>query len=275
MTDAIIYDDIIKKSKFDTENLWNFIKVISWEKPQISKDIQPLYDEAKKYKSADDMIKWLEKDWKVLYHWTNKEFNELDFNKAGSRDAWYFGKWIYFSDDVFEAETYWKNIKKAIVDKDANILDISNITSSDWPDRVQIMRIISDMKWVKEFNKKTSDIYNIISKVDKNIKDMWTVDIKWKNWYIVKYNEVEWRSTISKREAIDDLVWNVIKKETGESLPHWWHIIQEIFDWSFDKIAKNNWYGWVKWENETVIFDSSKIKTESQLRKIREEANKK
>ena len=104
---------------------------------------------------------------------------------------------------------------------------------------------------------------------------MWTVDIKWKNWYIVKYNEVEWRSTISKREAIDDLVWNVIKKETGESLPHWWHIIQEIFDWSFDKIAKNNWYGWVKWENETVIFDSSKIKTESQLRKIREEANKK
>ena len=89
-----------------------------------------------------------------MYHWTNKEFNEWDFNKAGSRDAWYFGKWIYFSDDVFEAETYWKNIKKAIVDKDANILDISNITSSDWPDRVQIMRIISDMKWVKEFNKR-------------------------------------------------------------------------------------------------------------------------
>ena len=47
--------------------------------------------------------------------------------------------------------------------------------------------------------------------------------------------------------------------------------------------AKKEWFSWIKFktsesvnnEPEIAIFDPSQIKTEAQLRKIREEANKK
>jgi len=109
-----------------------------------NKQLDPLYDEARKYKSADDMISWLEKDGKILYHWTPNKFETFDKNMIWtSTDSGMFWKWFYFTNDYKIADTYTRRwnivweVKKAYLDiKNPYIINKeSDIPKIDVPEK--------------------------------------------------------------------------------------------------------------------------------------------
>lgn len=88
------------------------------------KESNPLLQEAKKYKSADEFVKWLEKDGKVLYHGTNAKFDEFSLKYFWSTDDWFLWAWVYLTPKKWIAKVYGKNIMKTFADiKNPLIID--------------------------------------------------------------------------------------------------------------------------------------------------------
>lgn len=165
-----------------------------------------LIQEAKKYKSADDMIKSMENKWDILYHGTDEVFEEYDVNKAINKwehwqNLWWL--WFYTTPNKWTAILYGKNLMKLKVDI-KNPLDLSNFKS------VQELADYLDMS------------------EDALIMRNWIPTTKW---------------------AYANQLWS--------NAEYLWH----------DAIIWNNW-------KEIVLLKKADVKTESQLRKIREKANK-
>ena len=215
--------DVVKFNDF-AGSKWNFAKHTTYielnNKPSIwdkldslkaNKELQPLYDEAKKYKSADEFI---QSKWKPLYHGTTSKFDEFKSEYIWkATDPWIVGKWFYFTNNRRFAEWYAKwdnwNIINSYISTD-NLFDMKTLKNQE--------------QAAKLFNMNENDFYRA------------------KDWKIIPKNFK---------------VANIF----GEKLKDLW------YDGAyFDRYA---------WSIETVKFDPKNIKTESQLRKIREEANNK
>ena len=193
------------------------------EKPILENiKLSPLYEEARKYKSADDMINWLEKDGKILYHWWNKQIDQFDLSKSKIWDAVFISKDRWFS-DVY-AWKRWR-VTKIVLDNDAKIIDFSNKSQYD----------------------------NFIKEVEKKYP--------WLAWNLERESIREWLSKKDYRFIESEKFW--IKEALKEFWYDWYTVFEEWLPW-YEKITENIW-----------IINTDKIKTEAQLRKIREEANTK
>ena len=182
----------------------------------------PLHQEARKYKSAEDMINWLEKDGKILYHWWNKQIDQFDLSKSKIWDAVFISKDRWFS-DVYAWKRWW--VTKIVLDNDAKIIDFSNKSQYD----------------------------NFIKEVEKKYP--------WLARNLERESIREWLSKKDYRFIESEKIW--IKEALKEFWYDWYTVFEEWLPW-YEKMTENIW-----------IINTNKIKTESQLRKIREEANKK
>ncbi len=82
-------------------------------KPETKPEEQALIEEAKKYKSVEEFVS----KQKIVYHGTNNKFNEFDIEKIGSeRDAGWYGKGLYFTNQKGVAKQHGGNAIEAIVD---------------------------------------------------------------------------------------------------------------------------------------------------------------
>lgn len=190
--------------------------------PSISKDIQPLYEEARKYKSADEMINWLEKDGKILYHGTNAKFDEFDINKKWSTQ-WFDESGIFFTDDIDRAKTY----------------------NADYIDKATYSMTIEEKA-----------INNSLNVLKSSIDTDWFITMSdltkmYEDWIIKTKPDF---SKSFRPESFFDNNRQSIK----EAVAKWVKGIKHR----------------AEWETVYMVADSSKIKTEAQLRKIREEANR-
>jgi len=187
-----------------------------------NKELQPLYNEARKYKSADEMINWLEKDGKILYHGTNAKFDEFDINKKWSTQ-WFDESGIFFTDDIDRAKTY----------------------NADYIDKATYSMTIEEKA-----------INNSLNVLKSSIDTDWFITMSdltkmYEDWIIKTKPDF---SKSFRPESFFDNNRQSIK----EAVAKWVKGIKHR----------------AEWETVYMVADSSKIKTEAQLRKIREEANK-
>ena len=78
-----------------------------------------LIKEAKKYKSADEFIKGLEKKWDIVYHWTNTRFDKFDNAfiwkwMDNTNQTWWgmLWNWIYLTSNKNLANKFWEELVK-------------------------------------------------------------------------------------------------------------------------------------------------------------------
>ena len=233
-----MYNKIKKEMPFMLEKEWEFIKWVNqaqldkmvnpwsnWRHSQLKqireeangktkvpvKESNPLLAEAKKYKSADDMIKSMEDKWEIVYHGTNNKFDKFDAGKISSAtDDGLYGRGFYFT----PSKEYAKNAPRG---------------------------------WAKE-------IMKVHVKAD-NLLD------------IRKYKDIQKLADMldmSESALLQDSNWTIrpIQSQINQ----------------FTTKVQDLWYDWIKVINngkiwEMVIFDPKNVKTESQLKQIREEAN--
>ena len=171
-----------------------------------TKDLQPLYDEAKKYKSADE---WLD--------------NKKSLHRPPDIDNW------SRLDDL--TNSYWDDIYSANAIRyygdasylpDKKVLQIIKQAKKNPEMDVTIYRAIE--KWDRE----TFNPWDWVSLTKEYVKEHWEWPLKW------KYKIIE------QKVKVKDIVWN------ADSLQEYWY--------------RPNWH---------------KDFTKDQLRKIREEANRK
>lgn len=74
--------------------------------PEVSPELKPLYDEAKKYKSAEEFVK----SQQIFYHGTNEPFEKLSLSKTGLASGNKYGgeNLLFFTSDKKIAKTYAK-----------------------------------------------------------------------------------------------------------------------------------------------------------------------
>lgn len=255
-------------TKFNT--LWQKKKVITpqspvaWERGYTTAIKKPivkrasdasmetkLIEEARKYKSAEEFIK---AQGEPVYHWTNKNFEE--FKVWLDSERWLLWStykvktnWIFFTDDAKTASEYWKNVIKSYVK----------------PNNTLIPR---DIKTATDFYKKvdTEPLWEILTKISKS-----------KNWdkfdrYIDLWNEkIEFELLRDGTMALDD----IYRFSEG-----WldWRLLDNP---DFIKWMKDKWFDstYVYEPNDTTmkslfVLDTSKIKTEAQLKQLYEQSKK-
>ncbi len=178
---------------------WGFIKI-----PEIGKKAvkNPLVEEARKYKSAEEFVK---SKWKPVYHWTPNKFEEFDINRAWeSTDTWMFWKWIYFSDTFNEAKTYSKRWNKVWEVKEVylnmkNPLVIKN--KSDIPKIDVPMNTLEEMKMADT---------NYSKAFTKYLKDNWydwVIDHLWPYKQYVVYDT----NVITTKDKLKN-IWKTANK---------------------------------------------------------------
>jgi hypothetical protein len=88
---------------------------------KVSKDLEPLAEEARKYKSVENFV---QAQGHPLYHGTNATFGSFDISKAGTGEGSnMIGKGIYLATTPDKAEEYGKNIIQAYLKPDAKIVE--------------------------------------------------------------------------------------------------------------------------------------------------------
>lgn len=201
-----------------------------------------LIKEARKYDSADEFVS--NAKWKTLYHWTSRQFDQFDIKKSWEiqkSDRW---QWIYFTRDKSWADFYRKEA-------------------------------------LKRENKELNKAWEELQEIEKNLKP--TSDTNSTPLYTEEYREAEkkWRKILEKvKKEADQWWWRVIEVKLSPDAKIYKH---ETIDWMTDPYLSENaiadWYDAIvvdewKYMEEWVILNPDVIKTESQLRKIREQANK-
>ena len=269
--DKVYIDETISKIVNDTKPLAKKEKktIIDSNSSIKTKDMQDLYTEARKYKSADDMIKWLENKGKITYHWTDADIKEFStefiwkwWDSQRVEWAWLWNG-IYLTDKPQEAKYY------------ADLVAKQNRDSTFW---------LEDSSHIKKINE-MFDKWEITKEQYKEMFEKWWPkrDDFSRSTHIIK-THINWK--IAKDKDIKDIFWNKLPKKY---INDWFgKKIQIVNQESINKALIDKWFIWREesynmagqklwWKesaNNIVIFDPKNIKTESQLRKIREEANK-
>lgn len=274
-----------------------------------TKAMDNLATEAKKYKTADEFV---ENQWEKLFHWTNKKFDDFDINKSNTKrniELWAWVDAIYFTkskDIAWKYSKAWaiQNISKESVStiKDKDLRDMAEIilngkNSNASTTKIKELKNILNKKHptIKETRHKDWR-HKTISEMNDHyqmINDVYDVVDFIKNWW--QWTGITWIMINKQANQIPKSIVESMKKlwinqkylpeprvvETRLSkdarIKKWVKTQKEV------KQAMKEWYDWVErvkeddlvyWDSEIVIFSTDKIKTESQLKKIREEANK-
>lgn len=146
-----------------------------WKKlnPLKPKDLQPLYEEAKKYKSADEFIRAQD----TIYHWSPYKFDEFNTDNVG-KSVWSDKEWIFFTNSETLAWRYTydpsKNIRWWIINATVNIknpleIEVKQTPLSYFTSNKE--KIIKKAKkwwydWIKIYDKLWDE--NIIISLDPN-----------------------------------------------------------------------------------------------------------
>lgn len=215
-----------------------------WQADNIPQD---LLQEAKKYKTADEFVESKVK----FYHGTKHKFDEFD-NKFlwQTTQAWSSKQAHFFTN------------KKEIAEWYANLWDAPEVDKL--AREVEELEKTAKRTWKREKHDRKLQELEDLAYSDANNYEwgvLW-VDIKlWKN----KVVDMKWEAY--KESQLNDIITKA-KKEWYDSV---------TLKNSADAVNTPIWW-WARWEDEIsdviAVFDAKNIKTESQLRKIREEANK-
>lgn len=307
--------DALGKSEVEEEgNLLTNSNDIS--KSLISKELQPLYEEARKYKSAEEFAKWLKNEddmkAKILMDWFNEKYKNRSFEDM-------LPKWIEYTPDQlsFFKSRVEPNMQlslqdaKSLMNNDKNILD--KINKKMWIDMTrnkerweifdsQLRKIREEAnkelqplydeakkyKSADEFVKKNSPNYNI-EKVWYDLENKYWVklDIYPKSNYMISLDKIEVPKTSRNK-----WVWTKVMDEIIDFADKNWIDISLTPDtslwsskWRLIDFYKKFWFVENKWSKQDFLTRNTYIrrsknniineKNIEELRKIREEANRK
>lgn len=234
-------------------------KSIPQPKATVKAPKDPLMAEARKYKSADEFVK---KQWDKFIHETNTKFDEFDLSKyrSNTNDAW-LGDGIYAQKDgTFKIEKYGDIKMETYLTPDAKIFKgdpVDYLKSKNlWDNNI-------DSTYTKETLPKNLEI----EKVKKWINDWYIVfdTKKESSLFNVPVDNIEQAYKKSYR-IINDISEDTINQMSYRDIFKDTKILNEL---------KKDGYDGVLLDGELVVYNPSKIKTEAQLKQIREEANKK
>jgi len=99
------FDNIAKELGVDLAKIRGEVKEVKPEVKPIPKELEPLTEEARKSKDAEEFVNNLEKQGKIVYHGTTKEFDKFDLSFVGER-GFTEGRGFYFTDNKKLAENY-------------------------------------------------------------------------------------------------------------------------------------------------------------------------
>ena len=152
----------------------------------IPKDLQPLAQEAKKYKSAEEFVKAQP----TVYHGSNAKFDNFDFKKTGlaSGEKPLHGlEGAWFVDNRAVASGYGKNIKEASIDtKNFYTVDAKGKTLNDFRDELWDAK-----KLVKDQSKDGLIVKNLIDNADYSKGDIGT------HIFVVNKNALKTKSQLT------------------------------------------------------------------------------
>lgn len=284
---------------------------ISVRKPTVMmKGEDPLIQEAKKYKSAEEFVNAKATN----LHWTKANFEEFSSDKLWTNtNAKSAKEWFFFTDNIENANHYtkssfnWDEIIAKILKMDELKFDSSMLSKRFWYSnpidaismgewwitKERILKQVSDtfdkdvldtQKTIKEYFPKyqQEEYLTKLNKIESNkqkVLDIWNKEfdnIKWTANPNIKKTYLDYKKPYNMVEEkwYKWVEYTKVKWADGKTFKSYTDAI---------KYAKENWYDAVtiKWAidplpwNTTIVFDTKQIKTESQLKQIREEANKK
>lgn len=227
--------------RFGTIRAMSASKAGTMDISKAPKEMEALVQEAKKYKSADEFVSSLEKKWKIIYHWTDTEFDTFDIWKSWlSTKAESAKKAIFFTDDKDIARWYWEFASER---KIREMYDEIEKLQNQWKwdlsyDLEQKAEELSWM-WYKE---------PIIKKSFIDTNNISTYDAKWQ-WFL------------QTDKKINDLI-DKARKDWKDVL-----VVKNLVDNVYSDSTKAS--------THTIVLNPKVIKTESQLKQIYEQANKK
>ena len=302
-----------------------------------SKELQSLYDEAKKYKSADEFIDSKkskpinEKEYteKMKKQWASDYAIEKRKHLASDESIWerFAINDIPNNYEVISVEKLkeWE-IPMTKINKENRIDDVYEVDSvlgiwSDWRKKV-VLRQVQDESQLNQIREEANtawkkELWPLSSKPEVKAQSLLEEARKYKTAEeFINSNSKVYHWTNAERDVFDinkwfrqqywkAFYWTLIKDKAS----NYWKVKDiyldkdiKLFQWSNIKSSKpyiyndsdiskyfkdNNfnseekisylkskWYDWLIAWDEHVIFNTDKIKTEAQLRKIREEANK-
>ena len=288
VTETVVFDDKLIKTKEQLKQIYEEANKWASKSANIGTD---LIEEARKYKSADEFV-----ESKVnLYHWTTAQFDDFSLDKMWKQwwNQWY---WINFTTDKKIASEYtksrrlwanwdwvyskspaeWSSVKGVTVELDNPIIIErgSRDRISDYFTLEQYKKIAKS--WDKiDRRMLENDAYNhLFDTVDdkkllqNNISKMpddKLIEIQY-NRIKDDYMEWSWNGVYTVQNKL---------RNNYTSNSDFLRKFSDIswYDWVIDRWYRHYQKAW--WQDAIyVVFDPKKIKTETQLRKIREEANK-
>jgi uncharacterized cupin superfamily protein len=244
MKKASITDDMVAKwKKID----WEITDLLNADVPTSFTKAWPksLVSEAKKYKSADEFVKWLEKKWDIVYHGTNQKFDKFD-----NIQAWASGGfsakadiWHFFTNSSDEAVEYANLANKRLVP------DAINYEKWEAAMLDKITKAEKSWNWNLSFEL-TAELESWVSKA---------LTDKWNNIIIKSY--------VDKKDFLIHKVQDNVNlmdeqiKIAKKAKKEWYKWV--IFEWVSDSPLWN-----VRKSDHTLFFDADDIVTEAQLKNI-------
>lgn len=261
------------------QNLLNELELkIIWlrQKLLINENIDDdILKEMLKKDNFDDFMKNLEKNWKIVYHWTNNNFEKFElWHKTSSWEwsgfFWEDKLWIWLTNDKSIASKFWKNIIRSYI----TIKNIKIYDDLDWKDSFEKMMDEKDKfvphaktKEIKNFHQAKKDLSLEKQNRYNQLKD------------ILEYDWLYWENLKEYNQLVEEIKDNMTIYETWKD--RWFYEIkwQDNFTFDFIKDLKDNWFNWILLKNTTwdwswiennqyVIFEPQYVKTENELKNI-------
>ena len=182
-----VRQDLTNKPKIPVKNAMDEYDIKFQTKDSVKND---LYEEAKKYKSADEFISSKNK----VYHWTKAEWDVFDINKWFRQQYWNAFYWTLIRD---KAKQYG-NVKDIYLDNDIKIFNRSNTPTK----KPYIFQDESISKHFKDNN------LNSEEKI-KYLKD------RWYDWFIAWDEHVIFNTDKIKTES----QLRNIREEANQKIP--------------------------------------------------------
>lgn len=208
--------------------------------------VDPLIQEAKKYKNTDEFI---EANTVPAYHGTNQTFDEFEFGKADSTKTLAGRKAVFFTDSQDEAMSYAKLANKTqssqadFLEKETNRL-LNEITQAEKKRNFDL---------AEELTTKLEDLENNLLRNDKEV-----LNVMERNLIVKNFKTVDAKGNAILQGELERII-DQAKKEGYEGLK----ILNITDSPDFGKPT-----------TQYAVFNPEQIKTKQQLEQIWKEANK-
>ena len=129
----------------------------------LSKNLEPLAQEARKYKSAEEFVK---AQGETVYHGTN--YKEFDPTKAVSKDGLY-GKGVYFASDKNITKQYGNKTVEAYLDKGSLLKIDQPLTATQ---KASLQKVMGGDEWDWSKNPTGEFVWNRLELTKKNPEEL-------------------------------------------------------------------------------------------------------